>query len=391
MRHYEKIITSCVSTSATRMLIGAVSTVYMLVSGINLYEVGLIKSTQAILIFVLGFAVGILSDRIERKWLHITALIFSTFWLYFFYLAGLYKSFNLFLLAEILNAISLCVYQNNTNAYLVDQFYHEQPKGELSLALGKLGKWEFSLMAFSALLGGVLYSTLSENLFLLTTIIMSTVTVASFILLPKVSRRATHKTLPFIQKQDFLILIRKFSRYKQAIFLFVVLSLYFQIIIQYWQAVVYAINKSEQNGLILGVMLFSMFMVQSWAGKAIEAKYPISRLTLALSFLGSMALALLAEQWQSVLIYTIAICLALFVVRYTVIQTDIELHSHLLSRFRAKYDMLLNSLVRILTAVVLLIIGYISNLYGIQAIQIIGLIIAIIFTLFALITSQNVK
>lgn len=154
MRHYEKIITSCVSTSATRMLIGAVSTVYMLVSGINLYEVGLIKSTQAILIFVLGFAVGILSDRIERKWLHITALIFSTFWLYFFYLAGLYKSFNLFLLAEILNAISLCIYQNNTNAYLVDQFYHEQPKGELSLALGKLGKWEFSLMAFSALLGG---------------------------------------------------------------------------------------------------------------------------------------------------------------------------------------------------------------------------------------------
>lgn len=76
MKLYEKIIASYVMTSATRMLIGAVSTVYMLVSDINLYEIGLIKSTQAILIFGLGFVVGIISDRLERKWLHITALAF---------------------------------------------------------------------------------------------------------------------------------------------------------------------------------------------------------------------------------------------------------------------------------------------------------------------------
>lgn len=244
-------------------------------------------------------------------------------------------------------------------------------------------------MAFSSLLGGGIYYFLSEQLFLYSTIIMLIVTIGSIIFLPQIRITTSNKPRNFIQKQDFLILIKKFNLYKKTIFLFILLSLYFQIIIQYWQVVIHSINETEKNGLILGFILFLMFTVQSLAGKTIEKKYQISDLILAFAFLVSVLLAFLAEKFQSVIFYTLGLCLALFVVRYTIIQTDIELHSHLLSRFRAKYDMLLNSIVRILTSVTLVAVGYLSNIYGIQSIQIIGLGIAIIFILLALIPSNT--
>lgn len=383
MQAYQKIIVSYVSASATRMLIGASSTIYMLVSGINLYEVGLIKSIQAILIFVLGFAIGILSDRIERKWLHLTALVFSTLWLYFFYLAGMSQSFELFLFAEILNAVSLCIYQNNTNAYLVDQFYQDQPKHELNLAFGQLGKWEFLTVAFTSLLGGVLYHFFSSNLFLFTAVMMSLILFASSLLLPRVarSRNTVLKPKSLLDKTDFLLLARKFWRYRQALCIFLILSLYFQIIIQYWQAIVYAFEHTQQQAFLLGGILFLMFMMQSFAGLAVERKWQLHRFIAALLFFVSMLLAQLAENSHSVLLYTVSLCLGLFVVRYMIIQTDVLLHRQLLSRFRAKYDMLLNSVLRILTALALLIIGALSHSFGIQIIHWTGFIIAGLFLL----------
>lgn len=381
MKLYEKIITSCVSTSATRMLIGATSTVYMLISGINLYEVGVIKSVQAILIFVLGFVIGILSDRIERKWLHLTALAFSASWLYLFYLAGVMQRFDLFLCAEILNAVSLCIYQNNTNAYLVDQFYRDQPKGELNIAFGQLGKWEFLAMAFASLLGGVLYHFFAANLFLFTAVIMSLILFASSLFLPRVARHTSAKPKTLLDKTDFLLLARKFWRYRQALFIFLILSLYFQITIQYWQAVVYALENAKQQAFLLGGILFLMFMVQSFAGRAVERKWQLNSFIAALLFFISMFLALFAEKNQSVWLYTLSLCLGLFVVRYMVIQTDVLLHRHLLSRFRAKYDMLLNSALRILTAVTLLFIGYASHTFGVQVIHWVGIGIAGLFLL----------
>ncbi|MFK5288801.1 MFS transporter, partial [Glaesserella parasuis] len=112
MNNYEKIIASYVSTSSARMLIGASSTVYMLISNISLYQIGLIKSLQAIIILFLGFVIGIVSDRVERKKLYLIAIFLAVVWLLLFYIAGIIQSFEIFLLAEIFNAISLAIFQN---------------------------------------------------------------------------------------------------------------------------------------------------------------------------------------------------------------------------------------------------------------------------------------
>lgn len=380
MKAYDKIIISLVSTSSSRMLIGAVSTLYMLVSGLTIYDVGIIKGVQAVLIFIFGLFVGIVSDRLNRKTLHIIALAFSTLWLYLFYLGGKAESFELFLWAEILNAISLSLYQNNSNAYLVDQFYKDRPNDMLNEAFGKLGKFEFLFMAIASLLGGVLYYWIAEKLFILTVAMMLAILIFSIVFLPSIKpHKSKDKGVNFINKIEFLILGRKFRKYRAHIILFILLGIYFQIIIQYWQAMLYEFNHVANNEFILGGVLFLMFMVQSFAGKIIEHKYKVNQVYMAVALIASMVLAISSTVFSSILLYTVSLCLMLFIIRYTMITTDVLLHAHLLSRFRAKYDMLLNSILRVFTAVILIVVGYLSELVGIQMINWFGLAVSFVF------------
>lgn len=380
MRNYEKIITSYVASSSTRMLIGASSTVYMLISHISLYEVGLIKSLQAILILLLGFVIGIVSDRVERKSLYLIAIFFSSLWLFIFYLAGVEKNFNLFLLAETLNAISLTIFQNNANAYLVDQYLTEKPGSDLSEPFGKLGKYDFFFMAIFSLVGGILYQILSAHVFWIAGLLMMFLLFVSWCYLPKRSIKSPiSKT--YIDKRDFLILWRKFKIFRTELALFVLFSLYFQILIQYWQVVAIQIDLVKQYEFILGIVLFAMFIAQSLSGKYIESGKKPYPYMMPLLFILGVILALLGEIYHHFAFYMLGIFLSFFIIRYTIIKTDTLLHAKLLSRFRAKYDMLLNSIVRVLTAIVLVLVGYLSEYYSVIIISFIGLALSIIFIL----------
>lgn len=104
MYKYKRLILSEVSVSSTRMLIGASSTIYMIISGLSLYQVGIIKSFQALIILALGFIVGLISDRMDRKYLYVLAVFFSFIWLLLSYMAGNSNgnSFELFFFGRII-------------------------------------------------------------------------------------------------------------------------------------------------------------------------------------------------------------------------------------------------------------------------------------------------
>lgn len=383
MLNYNKIITSLVAVSSTRMLIGASSTIYMLVSGLNLYDVGVIKSVQALVILFFGFFVGLISDRMERKWLQIIATLFATLWLFIFYLAGVEGSYQLFLLAEILNALSLAIYQNNTNAYLADQFYIDKPEGNLKEAFGKLGKQEFLFMAVLSLIGGGLYSLYKSDLFLAACLIMLLILFLSLFFLPQQPRKHKKQKM-MIEKNEILIIFRKFARFKLEIIIFLLVGLYFQIIIQYWQPIVYKFELIKNNEYYLGVILFLMFLVQSMAGKMVESHSNFSLRNAAIIFLIGGVLSVFSFIVELSLLYVVGLCISLFSIRFCIIRIDALIHSNLLSCLRAKYDMFLDTILRIATALSLLLVGFLSNLYSVNVINFIGVVIGGFFVLFAL-------
>lgn len=367
---YKSIIFSYVSFSSMRMLIGASSTVYMLASGLTLFDVGMIKSSQAIAMLVLGFGVGVFSDAFNRKMIYLISLLFAICWLYLMYLGGEFNQLIYFYLAELCNALSLTFWKNNVNAYLIDQFYKQKKDGKLNTVLGSLGYYSFLGMAFASLLGGWLYGVIESKLFLYTAVLLAMLLMLSTLFLPSV-RNKTAKGKISIRKVDFLIILRKIARYKGVISLFLASSLYFQILIQYWQPIISVDDMLSDKAYWLGITLFLMMMAQSISGKVVEKNIHIAHYTRYI-MLFAFGLGIFSIQQKSLVFLVMSLCMIMFSLRYIIVRIDASLHERILSKFRAKYDMVLNTLVQLFTALLLLLVGLLSELYNASIILYVG-------------------
>ena len=381
MYKYKRLILSEVSVSSTRMLIGASSTIYMIISGLSLYQVGIIKSFQALIILALGFIVGLISDRMDRKYLYVLAVFFSFIWLLLSYMAGNSNgnSFELFFLAELFNALSLCVFQNNNHGYLVDTYNSQFDDNDTKKIFGKKSYLEFLFMSIASVIGGVLYQILKSDLFLLTSIMMFIVFMLGTFYLPNCKTAIENNpSSKIFDKKSFALIFEKFEFYKKSIFLFLIFSLYFQIIIQYWQIIIDIFDMVKSNESILGLVLFLMMLVQSFSGKILE-KYNVFSdfYILSIFFLGLLfcIISLQIRGYLGLVLFVLGICANIFSIRYLVTATNSKIHANIPSCIRAKYDMVLNTVLRLLTASMLLLVGFISDKFGASVIVYFGLVL----------------
>lgn len=384
MYGYDKLIVSNVSVNFTRMLIGASSTIYMVVSGLNLYQIGLIKSFQAAIIVLLGLLIGVVSDRMNRKILYITGVFLACIWLLTTYIAGIKGSFNLFLISEFFNALSLCIFQNNNYAYLVDSYNKQFNDNDIKKLFGKLSYLDFLFMAIASLLGGFAYTFINKELFLLSSFIMFLILIISFLYLPdcKISpHEPSQENTNFsklINKDDFILILEKFKFYKKSVLLFILLNLYFQIIIQYWQVLVYQFNIVKKNEFLLGIILFCMLLIQSWSGKVVQKHEYAKNQSILVLFSMGLVLSLLGLKVGNLLglcCLMIGICSNLFSIRYVIVDTNAKIHANIPDFVRAKYDTILNTSLRLLTALGLLGIGFVSQKTDINSIVYVGFLI----------------
>lgn len=390
MKGYDKIISSITSLSSIRMLIGATSTIYMLDSGVELYQIGIIKSMQAVVILLFGFFIGVISDRINRKYIHILAIFISFSWLFLFYLGGIYSSIFIFYIAEILNGISLCMMQNNTNGYLVEQFKEESKEDKLDGIFGKLSKWVFLGMAISSLIGGVSYYLFEEDSFLYTSLLMLALFICSIFYLPNgnVTFKASKK---WLDKNEFHLIVKKFKKHKKSISAYILYGLLFQVIIQYWQVMVYDFDVINKNNYWLGLILCLLMLSQSAAGQIAEKIATIPKILLYVSTILVLFMLIASITFSAPIIYIIGLCIIMFSVRYISILVGAELQSDLKNRFRAKYDMILNSLLRIITAITLFIVGFLVDKFGAEIILYLGIILITINILIELFIIPKTK
>lgn len=111
-----------------RMFVGATSVTYLLHSGLSLSQIALLKSVQAITILLGEVPTGVLADSIGRKKSLLAASFCAVmgFGLYF-----MSNNFKLFILAEILTALSLCFWSGAFEALAIDEAKLEETPGKI--------------------------------------------------------------------------------------------------------------------------------------------------------------------------------------------------------------------------------------------------------------------
>ncbi|MQL48271.1 hypothetical protein GEA64_10015 [Photorhabdus khanii] len=146
------IITYSVIFNSLRMLIGATSSIYLLSKGVSLVDLGLMKTMQASVFFILDIPTSYLADRISRKYAIAISVFFGGAWLV---LTGVSSNLYGFYLAEFFNAISLTIIGGTYNSYLIDVYRSEGGK-DTHRILGINGKYHYMSMAIAAMIGAAI-------------------------------------------------------------------------------------------------------------------------------------------------------------------------------------------------------------------------------------------
>ncbi|MBI3534552.1 MAG: MFS transporter [Deltaproteobacteria bacterium] len=111
-----------------RMFVGAISIAYLLQSNINLKQIAILKSIQALTIILGEIPTGVLADLFGRK-RSLELAVFTSIIGFFLYYSG--GHFAFFIAGEILTAIGLCFWSGAYEAFAIDRVRLESEPGLL--------------------------------------------------------------------------------------------------------------------------------------------------------------------------------------------------------------------------------------------------------------------
>jgi MFS family permease len=135
------------------MFVGATSVTYLLHSGLSLSQIALLKSVQAVTVLLGEVPTGVLADSMgHKKSLLASALCAMLGFGCYFWGAG----FNAFIVAEILTALSLCLWSGAFEAFAIDEAKLEETPGKIDKFFHLNQSIDSSAVLVCGLLGGLL-------------------------------------------------------------------------------------------------------------------------------------------------------------------------------------------------------------------------------------------
>ena len=382
MKSYHNILFSMSLFSSLRMVTGAVSVIYMFNSGLGLDSIAYVKALQAVVTLCFSFSVANYMDRFNRKVIYLTAMISSAAWLFILFLGGYYTNVLCFYIAELFNAIGLVIYNSISNAYLLDEYVQVEKNKRFEHILGQYNNLSFLGMALFAGMGSIAYEYLNKYIFLITSLLMVLLTLEGLLLLPtQCSNYHKHKKGQVgadRRSYEKKLIIRKFFQLSPFIIPLLFVSIYYQLLIQYWQVVASMIPSIKDNSYLLGLIFIMSLLLQSLAGKILTR---INMRVLPLSFIFIIAgLVLLYVSIKLLNSYCMFMGLGLlfFNIRINIILTNANSHKNLTKQIRARFDSYLYTTTILLTGLFLLVSGYLIQWYGISVLINIGFLIILL-------------
>ena len=377
MKSYNKVLLSMSAFSSVRMITGAISVIYMFTSGLGLDSIAYVKTLQALVTLCFSLSVAKFMDKFNRKTIYITAMASSATWLFILFLGGYFTQTLYFYIAEVFNAIALVIYNSIYNAYLLDEYCKVEKNKNFEHILGQYNNLSFLGMAIFAGVGSFAYEYLNKYIFLISSILMLILIFHGLISLPVQHSRFKKKDHP--QKKSYRkdyetkLIIRKFFQLSPFIIPLTLVSIYYQLLIQYWQVLASTIPIVNDKPYILGVIFIISLLLQSLAGRIM--KYlNIRALPYSFIFIIVGLVCLYCSlKFLNIYYMVVGLSLLFFNIRLNIILANSKSHKNLTIQIRARFDSFLYTTTIILTGLFLLLSGYLIQWHGISILIHLGL------------------
>lgn len=306
---------------SARMLIGATSTLFLVSKGISYYDIGLVKSSQAFILLIADFPIAYLSDKYGNHTAVRFATLFGAFWLL---LTAFFDSFYILLLAESCNALSICLFGNSFDNLLVSNSKEQ----ETEKTLGKFEKNSFFFMAVFAVAGSLFQLNSPLPWYIASFTLFFICALGGNLLVPAQKTQTASKTLNlntiFSDMKMVFSSVIKTPVVFHSILMSIILSVFYQTLIQFWQLLLKDFHSLSQYGFFYGLVFFCILIVQSLAGNYIaKQNKKKDMLILAFSFFGAFLgiLGFVFSRTQSILLI-LALISFFFIMRSLTILID---------------------------------------------------------------------
>lgn len=343
-----RIVFYGVAFASLRMLIGATSVVFLFSKNLSLYDIGLLKSFQALVVLFLDIPLSYVSDKFSRKFSISCATLLAALWLII--TAASTHVFYLYL-AEFFNALSLALFNGAFISYLVDTKNKIMAHQATEQTLGSFYQYEMLAMAGSAFLGSAFVEVHSNLFWWISGLALLLLLSCSPFLLP--SDNSNHQVkLPtlFLIKRDFKNIQSSLSKdfnLSALLLIMVLLSFYMQLIIQFWQIMLHQ-DDHQKQGWVFSMVFTLILLVQSLASRAVAQGLFQKIKSPTLLFLMILSPVLIAlPNHHTIVLHIFSILLIFFLGKACLIHFSSQFHDALPSEYRSTFDSLVSVLMRL--------------------------------------------
>lgn len=359
-----KIMYFGVLFSSTRMLIGATSAIFLMKNGVNIVDIGYLKSFQAAIIMLLDIPLAYIADKKSRKYSIVFSILFSSLWLLTSALGAIENSLPFFYLSEFFNAISLALLSGTFTAYLIDS----KSDGEnIHVVVGKYNSYQFIGMAFSALLGSIFFEADDYHSWLLAGSICFTLATFSAFMLPNYQKTSEPKRINI--KKDLELSLEIFKKDRVLMLevssIAICAALFYQVLIQFWQPLAETIESTNPSSEYFGLLFFLLLIAQSasghWVSK-LKDTTSIKKVGILIGFL-SMFLFIFGVTFKNTLL-PISIIVVFFSNRFQTIGMQSIFHENVPADMRSTFDSFLSAITRVFILICMPIFAYVFEHIG---------------------------
>ncbi len=334
---------------------------YLLTVGFTFIEVAYIKTFQMFIIFISDIPLSYISDKNSRKVSIILSAIFSIVWLL---IMGIATEKYQFYIAEFFNAISISLMSGAYISYLIS---HNDNVSSIQKLLGRYSQYQFIAMGISAFIGAMFIEVDSKSIWIISACLITIQVFTLSWILPKDIQYNSNKQSSF--KKDILNIffdIIKNTNIKWYFYSLLVLSIFYQIIIQFWQLL---INDSTyiNDGFYFGIIFTCILFAQSVSGHIAHKYIKDSDKILTSMFVLFLFLSILfSMEFNRFIILPIILILIVMINKLMLIIITSEIHENINDSLRTTYDSVISTLIRIVLFFILPLFGFLYSLLGLH-------------------------
>lgn len=384
-----------VAFGSFRMLIGGISTLYLLSKNIDLIDLGLLKSFQFGLMMIIDLPLSYIADRYSRKLSTILGILFGSFWLL---TTAFASEIWQFYVAEAFNTISLSLFGGAYISYLIDIKNKQYPDLDNKTLLSYDNKYNSLGMAICAFVGASFLEPASNIIWIIAGTLLFIVSMGAFLQLPSDIYQSTHNNISdlkintpnFSENLGRLISILKTKQeICYGLIVLSILLIYFQTILQLWQPVIKNFNTGNL-GWIYGMFFSIVSLAQLLSSYAINSniknKYTYILICLFLSLLLMLsAITLFQHSTKGVVLIVISLFIMFFGIKFLMIEASAKFHDIIPNNHRSLLDGMAFFISRTILLIIFPAITYLIQKMGFIALP---LIFSILITLYMFIGHQ---